>query len=245
MTIPPPPSKDEENEDWLITYADAVTLLMAFFVLLVSFSKIDQELFDKVSSGLQSDLANKKATSQPYEALREKIEDITTDQDAQRVVQIGADGEGITLELDSNAFFKPGSAFLREEALPFLKSIHRELTAEAFKFFNVAVEGHTDNDPISTVQFPSNWELSTARASTVVRYFIGEGMESTRLKAAGYAETQPKVPNQDPVTQEPIPENKAKNRRVVIRINRAVVYTPIKIPEFRRKPKDNRSRLIR
>ena len=84
--------------------------------------------------------------------------------------------------------------------------------------FSLDVEGHTDDNPIATKEFPSNWELSVARASNVVRYLIDRGMEPQRLKASGYADTQPVVTNRNP-KGDPIPENQSINRRVVLRIH--------------------------
>ncbi|MBT5495044.1 MAG: OmpA family protein [Alphaproteobacteria bacterium] len=80
------------------------------------------------------------------------------------------------------------------------------------------VEGHTDDVPIRTARFPSNWELSASRASSVVRYFIEQGIKPSRLKAAGYADTKPKLPNKD-IFDEGIPENREKNRRVGLRLH--------------------------
>ena len=177
--------------------------------------------------------------------LREEIENITVESEASEVVSIGADGDGITLELDSNAFFRPGSAQLKEESAPYLRNLSKELAAPLYKFFNVTVEGHTDDDPISSIQFPSNWELSTARASAVVRFFNAEGMDESRLKASGFAHTRPKVPNRDPETKEPIPANQAQNRRVIVRINRTTLFKPIQIPKFRRKGGDRRNQAPR
>jgi chemotaxis protein MotB len=85
--------------------------------------------------------------------------------------------------------------------------------------YMITVEGHTDDMPIGTGQFPSNWELSTARASAVVRYLINNGIPAAKLRAVGYAQVMPKVPNRD-VTGRPIPENQAQNRRVVIKLEK-------------------------
>jgi chemotaxis protein MotB len=86
-----------------------------------------------------------------------------------------------------------------------------------FYQFKIDIEGHTDDVPISTARFPSNWELSVSRASNVVKYFIAHDISPDRLKASGYADTQPIVPNRDSLGT-PIPENRARNRRIVIRI---------------------------
>ena len=78
----------------------------------------------------------------------------------------------ITLELDSGAFFRPGSAELVAQAIPFLEQVYDEIATPLYKDFNITVEGHTDDEPISTDRFPSNWELSGNRAATVVGSFI-------------------------------------------------------------------------
>lgn len=245
MALPPPPQTPEENEDWLVTYADAITLLMAFFILFVSFSKVDLDMYDKVRSGLEGQFASEERQN-IVEELQEAIEDIVREQDVPDVVSVSTDSKGITIELDANAFFKPGSADLADGAVPILQNTFAEVASPIYARFNIEVEGHTDDDPISTPQFPSNWELSTARASTVVRFFLGMAdpdgnkIEPNRLKASGFAETQPKVPNRDE-SGAAIPENQRLNRRVIIRINRDQIYVPIKIPEFRREIEDQRS----
>ena len=233
MAMPPAPTEQPANEDWLVTYADAITLLMAFFVLLVSFSKVDMEIYDKVANGLAESIAREERKTDK-ESLKENLKETIISEGADDVVRIGTDAEGsITLELDSGAFFKTGSAELLEQAIPVLKQFYTELSSELYQSFNVSIEGHTDDVPIKSVKFPSNWELSTGRASTVVRFFITEGMKNTRLKALGFAETQPKVPNKN-VVGEPIPANRAINRRVVLRVNRKQLYEKIKIPTFRK-----------
>ena len=128
------------------------------------------------------------------------------------------DDKGITIELASSAFYKPGSADFRQEAIIVLEKISEMLIAPKYMAYYVEVEGHTDDDPINTARFPSNWELSTGRSTTVVRYFIGQGMDFRRLSAKGFAETRPKVPNRDEEGN-PIPENQMENRRVVINVN--------------------------
>lgn len=234
MAIPPTPTEAPVTEDWLITYADAITLLMAFFVLLLSFSKVDMEIYDKVANGLAESIAREERKSD-RESLKENLKETIISEGADDVVRIGTDAEGsITLELDSGAFFQKGSADLQPQAIPVLKQFYVELSSELFQTFNISIEGHTDDVPIKTAIFPSNWELSTGRASTVVRFFIAEGMKKNRLKAIGYADTQPKVPNLN-IVGEPIPENRTANRRVILRVNRRQIYEKIKIPTFRKR----------
>jgi chemotaxis protein MotB len=233
MSVPPPPSDQEEKEEWLATYADAITLLMAFFVLFFSFSKVDLEIYDQVAAGLNENMASQERKNDRKD-LEEDLRDILIQEGAEEAVKVGTDADGsITLELDTGAFFKPGSADLTDQAIPVLKSIYEELASPIYLAFNISIEGHTDDDPINSLKFPSNWELSAGRASTVVRFMITEGMKNTRLKATGYAHTRPKFPNRD-AQGVPIIDNMVANRRVVLRINRKPIYEEIKIPKFRR-----------
>ncbi|MBT3359816.1 MAG: OmpA family protein [Rhodospirillales bacterium] len=218
MAAPPPKAPPEEDQAWLLTYADTVTLLMAFFVMLVSFSKIDIPLYEKVAAGIKNELG--KGTKD-FESLTTRLkvdmENIVFSMQADEAVEVAEDDMGIVIELDSSAFFFPGTAQLRDEAYPVLQNMATTAMAPKYEPFFVEIEGHTDDDPISTVQFPSNWELSAGRASTVVRYFSEQGIAPYKMKAVGYAETQPKYPNRD-LNGVPIPENQEANRRVAIHV---------------------------
>jgi len=238
------------DESWMATYGDAVTLLMAFFVLLMSFAKVDLEVFDAVSNGIGEHMAKEDRKSEK-DHLTKAMKIMMVSEGAEQVAKIASDSEGsLTIELDTGAFFRPGSADLAEQAYPFMKALYEELASPLYKQFNINVEGHTDDEPMSSIRYPSNWELSSNRAATVVRFVISEsendtrmdtngqkyGVEEDRLRATGYAHTQPKVPNRD-ASGVPILENRITNRRVVIRINKKTNFNKVKIPKFRRKTK--------
>jgi len=238
------------DESWMATYGDAVTLLMAFFVLLMSFAKVDLEVFDAVSNGIGEHMAKEDRKSEK-DHLTKAMKIMMVSEGAEQVAKIASDSEGsLTIELDTGAFFRPGSAELAEQAYPFMKALYEELASPLYKQFNINVEGHTDDEPMSSIRYPSNWELSSNRAATVVRFVISEsendtrmdtngqkyGVEENRLRATGYAHTQPKVPNRD-ASGVPILENRITNRRVVIRINKRTNFNKVKIPKFRRKVK--------
>ena len=238
------------DESWMATYGDAVTLLMAFFVLLMSFAKVDLEVFDAVSNGIGEHMAKEDRKSEK-DHLTKAMKIMMVSEGADQVAKIASDSEGsLTIELDTGAFFRPGSAELAEQAYPFMKALYEELASPLYKQFNINVEGHTDDEPMSSIRYPSNWELSSNRAATVVRFVISEskndtrmdtngqkyGVEENRLRATGYAHTQPKVPNRD-ASGVPILENRITNRRVVIRINKRTNFNKVKIPKFRRKVK--------
>ncbi|MDD3181849.1 MAG: OmpA family protein [Alphaproteobacteria bacterium] len=123
------------------------------------------------------------------------------------------------LEMDSSTFFDSGSATMSPSGKDVLQGILTKIESDQFKEYRVTVEGHTDDTPINTMAFPSNWELSTARASAVVHFFLERGVAPQRLRAAGYADTFPILPNRDEAGK-PVLEHQAKNRRVVIKLDR-------------------------
>lgn len=210
-----------EEQDWLQTYADAITLLMAFFVMLVSFSKVELPQFEAVQAGIKEELGGQETKADtPIFELHAKMRQVvqTVPEIPAEQADVAFDDEGVVIDFASGSFFARGSARLTETAQLVLGKLRRELSVPPYDLFNVDVEGHTDDVPIRTDAFPSNWELSAARAAAVVRHLIGEGMDRTRLKAAGYADTKPKLPNRD-LMGEPIPENRAENRRVSIRLH--------------------------
>ncbi len=170
MGAPQLPPEIEEKEDWLITYADAITLLMAFMVMLLTFSEYDVPAFEEAAAAIQSNLTGKDATS-PIQLLRIDVQDVVFNMQADQVVKVETDGKGIVIELSSSAFYKPGSAEFRDEAIPVLEKLSATLLAPRYQTYAVEVGGHTDDIPINTAAFPSNWELSAGRATRVVRFF--------------------------------------------------------------------------
>jgi chemotaxis protein MotB len=208
---------------------------MAFFVMLASVSKVDYTAYDGVREQLSQKLSrsDNKEVSKTAQ-IQAAMKDVITSEGADEAVQMGTDAQGsITLTLDSGAFFKPGSADLLDQAIPVLKAMTVELGQPIYNAFNISVEGHTDDEPINSPRFPSNWDLSASRAATVVKFFLGEKFDPKRMRAVGYADTHPLRANRD-AEGKPIPENMAANRRVVMRINRAPIFDEIRTPHFRR-----------
>lgn len=217
MAPPPAPESAEESEDWLTTYADAITLLMAFFVMLLTFAEFDIPAYEELSSALASSLGDRDQQT-TTESLKIDVQTMVYEAQADQAMTVDKDDRGVVIELQSNAFFAPGSAELVQAAVPILQKMAETLKSPRYELYNVSVEGHTDNTPIKTAQFPSNWELSGDRATAVVRLFVDSGVDSTRLDAAGLGDTRPKVPNLGE-DGNPIPENQAANRRVVLRLS--------------------------
>jgi len=220
-------SNDEET-GWLVTYADLVTLLLVFFVLLYSLSSIKQEKFMSAINSIKAQLsANAPLTGLSHlfkiqDSTKQKIsiEDITGLRPRQNAIiedirdSIIKDGKNISLHTVNNkivitingkVLFNSGSATLNKNALPILDKIARLLFE--YPEYNINIKGHTDNVPISTKQFPSNWDLSAIRATTVLKYLIQKGIKPERLTATGYGDVMPLVPNTSA-------ENRAINRRV-------------------------------
>ncbi len=224
---PPAPKEEPEDESWLATYADAITLLMAFFVLLVAVSKVDLAAYEEVAEGINKKV-NKKEYKTPLNELKNEAANIVAETTDGKVLKLGVDDSGIVLEFDSSTFFLPGTATIIDAAYPIIASVAELVNSPQYQIFNMDIEGHTDDDPISTVQFPSNWELGAARAASVLRVMNENGTDVKRMRVLSYASTRPKVPNR---TEDgtPIPENKAQNRRVVMRIHqKPFEYSPPK-----------------
>lgn len=212
----PPEKKCEETEDWLLTYSDMVTLLLTFFILLVSISKIDAVQFEAVKTGIHKGMG-KEDLDRPLDALKESMKEIVQALQIEKVANIGHDHDGIVIEFASSIFYQPGSAELKPEATKVMQTLAGTLSEPRYANFQVEVQGHTDDQPIHTAQFPSNWELSAARATGVVRHLIGYGVEPKRMKAIGFADIAPKVSNRGPEGQ-PIPINQEINRRIAVRM---------------------------
>jgi chemotaxis protein MotB len=229
-----PEREDNDSHDrWLVSYADFITLLFAFFVVMYAISQLNEGKYRLLSEALTQ--AFKPDGAQPDRRppapqgaapgeVGGRGPDGQADAGMQAIardlinaldplvkggqVRVTESGLGISVEINASVLFASGEAELQPSALSVLASVANVLAPLPN---DVEVEGHTDNAPIATPRFPSNWELSTARASSVVRLFIDQGVAPVRLAAVGYADTRNISPNTTP-------EGRAQNRRVTIMI---------------------------
>lgn len=224
----PPPGKTRthsSHERWLVSYADFITLLFAFFVVLFASSQIDRRKTGAVASSIQSAFAGTAhgslAASPPAarsgesapglpegtRALEQQLRTALASEMDREYVSLEAGRGELTLSLKEVGFFESGSAELQQSSANSIGRIARILQ----QYDNpVRVEGHTDNVPISTARFASNWELSTARAIAITRTLTVQfGIRASRLSVAGFAEHRPVRPNADSA-------GRAANRRVDI-----------------------------
>lgn len=212
-----PHHEEHSDETWLIPYSDLLTLLLALFIVLFASSSLDKNKAAQIQYALAAAFSN--ATADPLSGtiinFLNDAQDMSLEEDG---VIISSDAQGATLEMTTINLFDKGSVNIKPEAMPTIKKITRLLDSNKYRRFRIAVEGHTDDTNESMIaELPSNWELSAARAGAVVRTMINNGMESSRFKAVGLAGISPAYPNLNPYG-EPIPENRIKNRRVIIRI---------------------------
>ena len=223
---------NHNTERWLLTYADMITLLMAFFIMMYSMSILNLAKFKQVAISIRSGfngvmqgqgrsiLARSGFTEKdtpaegnyngvsvdvlkPLVAYAEAV-----NKTSPGGVSVSKDFRGIVITMRSDSMlFDPGKATLKTKVYPLLDTLAETIDQVSN---SIQIEGHTCNLPTGNKSFPSNWELSCARASSVVRYFVErKGIDPRRFTAAGYGSSKPRAPNDSPV-------NRAKNRRVEI-----------------------------
>ncbi|MCR3922091.1 MAG: OmpA family protein [Firmicutes bacterium] len=232
-------TEEEGSPAWMTTYADMITLVLAFFVLLFSFAVVDGVKFSEALSsihvtflghqgildGSESPVDTDDSLFDPdsfNDALEiiEKIQTFIEENNLDGTMNVMVDERGIVLESSDVLFFDPGKAVLKDNALEILSYIAELLTTLPQK--KVVVEGHTDNVPINTLQFASNWELSVTRAVVVVRYLVEiKQLDPLRFAATGLGEFHP-------ITSNLTAEGRAKNRRVNIIISNISVTSEFK-----------------
>ena len=178
---------------------------------------MDTVMFEQIRTGMTREFMD-KPVDQPITLLRADLDDDLKVLSMDSVSSLGSDHLGLVLDLETDTFFDAGSATLKAAAIPVLRRLASTLNAPRYKIFRFEVQGHTDDSPINTPQFPSNWELSSARASAVTRFLIRSGIDPTRLRAVGLADIQPRYPNRD-ANGEPIAHNRQRNRRVRLRMD--------------------------
>lgn len=238
------PEEHENLERWLVSYADFITLLFAFFVVMYAISQVNEGKYKVLSDALiqafkdpttatplpravdpkstsvmpsQQAVLPKKSDPQAAQVKKEteKMKGIAKDlmKVMERLVKSGQvkvtqSARGIAVEINASVLFASGQANLEGESVMVLKAVAEVLTEVDN---NIQVEGYTDNAPINSLLYPSNWELSSARASSVARLFVDGGIAPDRLVVLGYGENRPMASNDTP-------DGRARNRRVTIMI---------------------------
>ncbi len=207
--------EDHPDETWLIPYSDLLTLLLALFIVLFASSSLDKNKAAQIMESLATAFSSSTdSLSNTVSSFFSEIKGLQLGEN----IAIGSDSQGAIIDIQDVELFEYGEAKIKDSALPRLKSIAAVLNDNRYKKFRIIVEGNTDNNPFSSEKFESNWELSAARASAVVRVFIQAGVDPYRLRATGMADISPKYPNFN-AYNEPIPDNQRKNNRVSIHIN--------------------------
>lgn len=220
---------DDENDEpsapfWMVTFSDMVTILLTFFVMIVAMSEVEIQKFQEALSYFQGHVSvlqhesvqtnmriqtmtkfRTKEQAQRYEDLLDYLKS----NDLHEKIQVNLKENGIHLVITDSVMFHSGDAELIEPSRTILRLVAGLLDAGGIE--SVVVEGHTDDRPINTIRFPSNWELSTSRAASVVRFLTQETttLAPSLFIAIGHGEFHP-------VDTNDTPEGRALNRRVEI-----------------------------
>jgi chemotaxis protein MotB len=212
---------NEEHSDanWIISYADMMTLLCIFFIMLFSMSKLNVPEFESAKKEVAEHFGTKYES--PTEDLGKFINMVLVEAGVQKQVTMTSDGTAVAIAFHSTMFFDTLSAEISpagQDIVDKIASKLAEFQQKKNKQYKIVVEGHTDDQPILGGPFPTNWELSSARASRVVRMFINKGFDPKVMLPIGLADTQPveaSTRNPDGSWNQ---ESLAKNRRVVMKI---------------------------
>ncbi len=237
MGAPKTKVEKDTSERWLLTYSDLMNLLLILFIILFAMSQIDAAKFNQLASSLRAALGDSTSASyigtsgasntimdlesgsastvipekledQQMEEVKEAVAEIIKNNGLGNQVAVSLQERGVEISIRDSLLFKSGSADIEPQAKNTLVDIGKIL--KALPGNHIRVEGHTDNDPIYTPLFPSNWELSSARATKVLRLLVDTAkLDPKLISAIGYGEYWPKVPNSSE-------DNKAQNRRVDI-----------------------------
>ncbi len=211
-------------DDWVMTYGDMMSLLLTFFVLIVSFSSMQETKFNQAAASLadafgvmtspesvidfNTPIVPNHNPQEDAEVLYEvrSVEKLLLDEGLENQVEVKVTDDGVLFSINAPFMFNSGGADLKNEPKLVLDKLAGFFTKYPYK---IKVQGHTDSIPMNSSKFPSNWELSAGRAVAVARYFQGMGMPPKQIEATGYGEHRPIADNKTA-------EGRAKNRRVEI-----------------------------
>jgi chemotaxis protein MotB len=210
--------EENEKDRYLITYSDLITLLLGLFIILYAISNVDANKYQQMLSAfgntfgtqkqaLTINTGNTNNTVVPVPQLKDRLNNIVTEHGYGNFIKLEENERGITIHIMDQILFNSGSAKLEKKSYEILSKL-----AEVIRGLpnDLRIEGHTDNVPINSVEFPSNWHLSVARAMSTAHYLMDkEKLPQEKLSVVGYSEYKPIASNDTP-------ENRSKNRRVDI-----------------------------
>lgn len=214
-------SPSSKRSGWIISYADMMTIILTFMILLLSISTIAQTKFDL----LVESLTGRKVGN--LQEVKVKIDDVVKKKNLGAEVQTNIDDRGLTIEFSNALLFESGDAEITARAISVFEPIANHLVNDLEPEYGLIIEGYTDDVPIANAEFDSNWELSTSRAIHVMERLSEEGLDRRRISVQGFADTRAAtdVDLHDEgalaaMSDEEVTEARAANRRVVIRIDR-------------------------
>ncbi|MFH0881387.1 MAG: flagellar motor protein MotB [bacterium] len=199
----------EDEDSWMTSYGDMMTLLLVFFVLIAAMSTIDPVRMQQVTQQMREAMSGEDIKVPTLKEIEDQLEESIEQLNLENQVAVQRDKDGVQLVMRGESFFASGSSQLLPQTYPFLNEVAWQIAKNPYM---ISVEGHTDNIPIRTAQFPSNWELSGARAAAVVRYFEQRSIPRDRMRIIGWSDAKPV----DPSVGNSTPQARAQNRRVVI-----------------------------
>lgn len=242
-----PHLEDNENHDrWLVSYSDFMTLLFAFFVVMYAISSVNEGKYRVLSKSLSATFSDENFTLQPIQIgepaktsslhpvvteqlsdgidqdpgdtelqiLEKSIEDNFQGLIADDTLTISSNEQWLQVSLQSNLLFAAGQTALSAEGKEMLDGVIQQFSSVNHP---ITVEGYTDSLPVSGGRYATNWELSAARAAGVVRYFIEQGTDKTRMAVAAYGDNHP-------IDTNATPAGRAKNRRVTLLISLSLIH---------------------
>lgn len=221
LVLFPPEERRQMSPIWLTVYSDMMTNLMLFFLMMWGLTRLEVQSREQMLRGLQDSFRGREEAflerrvekvlqKVKEEDTAERMQSLVKESELEKYAKIEISEQQMKMTLIVPVLFDLGQANLKDEVLPALKEVVNVLKPLPN---DVVVEGHTDNLPITGGAYKSNWELSIARAVSVIDYFVSQGVPAERFIAAGYGEYHPVAPNDTP-------ENRAKNRRIEINIIR-------------------------
>lgn len=174
-----------DGQPWLLSYSDMVTLLLAFFVLFFAISQVDQAKFEMIMEYFND------SHSMPLHQLEKKFNELIAAHQLEQSVDVELTPDGLLVNFQDNLLFDSGKAELKKKSFAVLQALAEILNSADVAARKIQIEGHTDTVPLAkNATYPTNWELSTARSSSVIRYLINKKVASTRFVAVGYADTR-------------------------------------------------------